>query len=327
MSKVKNSVVGITGAAGFVGSHLCEKLANLGFQVRGVDNLSIGSLKNFDSIKTNKNFTFYKTDITNLQSVAKIFNKVDVVIHLAANKIPRYGNRLQTLLINTKGSENILEVAKNNKSKVIFCSTSDVYGKSEQLPFKEDGDSVLGPSNVTRWAYATSKIFDEHLCFGYWEQYKVPFVILRLFNVYGPRHSRNWLGGPPSLFIDAILNEQVVEIHGSGQQTRAFTYVDDIVDAIIKSIEQQKAVGQIINLGNTQEITIIELAKLISNLLNKTFRFKKVSYQSFTGAKYQDVVKRYPDISKAKRLLDWLPTTSLKEGLIKTIDWHRQNPI
>lgn len=327
MGKTKNSVVGITGAAGFVGSHLCEKLASLGYQVRGVDNLSIGSLKNFDSIKTNKNLTFYKTDITNFQSVAKIFNKVDVIIHLAANKIPRYGNRLQTLLINTKGTENILEVVKNNKSKVIFSSTSDIYGKSNHLPFRENGDIVLGPSDVARWAYAASKIFDEHLCFGYWEQYKVPFVILRLFNIYGPRHSRNWLGGPPSLFIDSIFNEQEVEIHGSGQQTRAFTYVDDIVDAIIKSVEQQKAVGQIINLGSTQEISILNFAKLISKLAKKPLKIKRVSYRSFTGKPYEDVLRRRPDVKKAKSILNWQSTTPLEEGLKKTIAWHKRNPI
>jgi len=274
-----------------------------------------------------RNFQFYKSDVTDLKRTENILKGIQVIIHLAAYKIPRFGDRLDTLIVNTQGTQNILEVAKRNKAKVLFVSTSDVYGKNQQLPFKEDADSVLGPPDVARWSYAVSKIFDEQLCFAYWEKYKVPFVILRLFNVYGPRQNRNWLGGPQSQFIDAILKNMPVEIHGTGMQTRCFTYIDDIVDGIIKSIGETKALTQVINLGSSREITILKFARLIAKLSEKPLRIKRITYKSFTGKVYQDVIKRRPQISKAKRILNWLPKTGLEEGLMKTIEWHKANPL
>lgn len=327
MKKPKDLTIGVTGAAGFVGSNLCGALISRGYKVIGVDRLQNHSQYNLHYLKNNRNFSFHGGDITNFGKIAKIFRDVEVIIHLAAVKIPRYGNRLETLLVNTKGTQSILDVARKNKAKVIFSSTSDVYGKSRQLPFTENGGSVLGPPTVARWAYAVSKIFDEQLLFAYWEKYKVPFVILRLFNVYGPKQNRTWLGGPQSLFIDAFLNGKTIEIHGTGNQTRAFSFIDDIVEGIIKAITEPKAIGQIINLGSTQEISIINFAKLIAKITKKPLKIKKVSYDSFTGKPYEDVLRRRPDIKKAKAILNWEPTTSLETGLKKTIDWHKQNPI
>ncbi len=319
-----NLTIGVTGAAGFIGSHLCERLLSEGFKVIAVDDFSKGSQENIESLKSNNNFSFKKLDITDSNKVRKVFKNVEIIVHLAAAKIPRYGGRDATLITNTKGTENILETAKSNHSKVIFISTSDVYGKNPKLPFSEEGDLVLGSPEVARWAYAASKIFDEHLCFAYWEEHKVPFIILRLFGVYGPKQHRTWWGGPQALFIDKIVAEEEIEIHGDGYQTRTFVYVDDVVDAIVKSILSQKANNQIINIGTTEEISIIDLAKLIAKLLKKPLKLKKVSYQSFTGKRYEDVLRRIPTIRKAKILLDWQPKVSLIEGLKKTIEWHKE---
>lgn len=316
---------GVTGAAGFIGSNLVKALIDKNYTVVGADNLNKGAKKNLQQFIKNPKLTFIKQDVLNLPELAKAFKGASIIIHLAASKIPRYGDRAKTLLENTQGTHNILEVARQNRAKVIFASTSDVYGKNPKLPFTEDNDLVLGSPEVARWAYAVSKIFDEHLCFAYWEKHKVPFVILRLFGVYGPRQHRSWWGGPQSVFIDNILKGETIEIHGSGRQTRTFTYVDDVVEAIIAALESKKALQKIINIGSTQEISIIDFAKRIAKLAGIKARFKKVSYASFTGEKYEDVERRIPSIELAKKLLMWEPKTNLDVGLEKTINWHREN--
>lgn len=321
-----NLTIGVTGAAGFIGSHLCERLLAEKFKVIAVDNLSKGSMDNIKSLITNKNFSFKKLDITNSEEVQIVFRDVKVIVHLAAAKIPRYGGRYLTLTTNTKGTENLLEVAKKNKAKFVFISTSDVYGKNTKLPFSEESNLVLGSPEVARWSYAASKIFDEHLCFAFWEEYKVPFVILRLFGVFGPKQHRSWWGGPQSLFIDQIITDKPIEIHGTGSQTRSFTYIDDVTDAIIKALESKSAIGQIINIGSKSEISILQFARLISTVLNKRLKIKKVTYSSFTGKRYEDIIRRVPDIKKAKSLLNWSPKTSLKSGLVQTIQWYINNP-
>lgn len=321
----KQITIGVTGAAGFIGSHLCHKLLEKGFKVVAVDNLSKGNLTNINAFSKHKNFIFKKIDITDFKKVNNNFKTVNIIVHLAAAKIPRYGGREATLLTNTKGTENILKVAKIGHKKVIFASTSDVYGKNPSLPFSEESALVLGSPEVARWAYAVSKIFDEHLCFAYGEEYKVPFVILRLFGVYGPKQHRSWWGGPQALFIDNIITGKTLEIHGSGQQTRTFIYIDDVIEALIKCIASNKANNQIINIGTTKEVSIINLAKLIAKLLKKPLKLKKVTYKSFTGLKYEDVQRRVPEIKRAKNILNWEPKTTLVDGVSKTIKWHLDN--
>src|SRR3989344_1757475 len=257
----KTRIIAVTGAAGFIGSHVCEKLLERGYGVIAIDNLSKGNETNIEKLFQNKRFQYIKADITDPKIANKYFRNVDAVIHLAAAKIPRYGGRFETLITNSEGTKNILEAVKSNKSKFIFASTSDVYGKNPKLPFREDSDLVIGPPEVARWAYAVSKIFDEHLCYAYWEKYKIPFVILRFFGVYGPKQHRSWWGGPQSLFIDKLLTNESIEIHGSGKQTRTFIYIDDLVNAIIKSLESKKACGHVLNVGSTQEISIIDLTR------------------------------------------------------------------
>ncbi len=322
----KQKIIGVTGAAGFIGSHLCEKLLTTGYKVIAIDNLSKGSKNNIRKLLKNRNFNFFKADISDPKTARRLFSNIDYVVHLAASKIPRYGGRLKTLLVNTEGTKNILEAIKNKKSKFIFASTSDVYGKNPELPFSEDSDLVIGSSEVARWAYAVSKIFDEQLCFAYWEEYKVPFAILRFFGVYGPKQHRSWWGGPQSLFIDALLNNKPVEIHGSGNQTRSFLYVSDAIEAMLKIIESKNEQNKIINIGSNEELSINEFAQKVAKMMNKKLKIKKVSYQSFTSKKYEDVQRRIPNISKAKTILKWVPAIPLEIGLKKTIEWYKDNP-
>ena len=330
MNKIsKNRLkIGVTGAAGFIGSNLCNKLLQkTNFKVIAVDNLSRGSKKNVEDLIGNKNFNFHKIDVCNKKALDNILKGVKVIIHLAAFKIPRYGHRLDVLVNNTQTTLNVLETARENNSKVIFISSSDIYGKNPALPFRENSDSVIGPTSIPRWSYAVSKIFDEHLCFGYWEKYKVPFVILRLFNVYGPRQNRNWLGGPQSEFIDALLKNKTLQIHGTGKQTRTFSYVEDITEAIVECIDNTKAINKIINVGTTDEVSVLEFASNLAKLVKKPLRMEKITHQSLTGRKYDEVQRRKPDITNAKNILKWKPKTTLKVGLEKTLDWHVKNPI
>ncbi|MFX0137039.1 MAG: GDP-mannose 4,6-dehydratase [Candidatus Hodarchaeota archaeon] len=312
----------ITGVAGFIGSNLLAELLRRNFTVIGIDNLSQGFMRNIQVHLNNPNFQFVKDDVRNFEIMNKITENASCIVHLAAFKIPRYGHALDTLWINTKGTENILEAARNNGCKAVIASTSDVYGKNPHIPFKEDGDLVIGNPMVKRWSYAVSKMFDEQLCFAYRDKYGVPIVIMRYFGSYGPNQNLTWWGGPQSVFISAALNNKPLEIHGDGQQTRSFTYVSDTIDGTLRCIEDEKAIGEVFNIGNNKEITIIDLARLVWRLVcgQSEVKLNFVPYSNF--GKYEDVRRRIPDISKAKKLLQFEPKVELEEGLIKTIEWQ-----
>jgi UDP-glucose 4-epimerase len=323
---IENGKIVVTGAAGFIGSHLCDALLARGYQVVAIDNLSMGRLENLQHNLVNPRFSFAQEDVRNREALRQLSAGAAVLVHLAAYKIPRYGNTLETLLINEAGGHNILDVAHDLNCKVVLASTSDVYGMNPNLPFREDGELVIGPSDVRRWAYAISKLFDEHLCFAYQEAYSLPVVVLRFFGSYGPRHHLSWWGGPQSVFMTQILRGGEVDIHGDGLQTRSFTYIDDTINGIVASIERDEANGQIINLGSTYEISILDLAHLIHRLVGtaEPLRLKYVPYSSFTGGKYQDVMRRVPDVSKAQQLLGVAAKVDLEEGLRRTLAWHKQ---
>jgi UDP-glucose 4-epimerase len=313
----------ITGGAGFIGSHLTDALLERGYQVVAYDNLSMGTMDNLTQHLGNPAFEFVLGDVCEYDALLEACQDAQTIVHLAAFKIPRYGKTVDTLRINNLGVHNVLDAARACGSKVVLASTSDVYGKSAALPFREDGDSVIGPSTIARWSYAVSKLFDEHMCFAYAEAYGVPSVILRFFGAYGPRQHRTWWGGPQAVFIDAILSDRELEIHGDGQQTRTFTYITDLVAGIVGAVERDAAVGQIINLGHTREISILGLALLIKQLSGTpgTLKYRMVPYSTFGN--YEDVRRRVPDISKARQLLDFEPQVSLEEGLRRTIEWQR----
>ncbi|UCC81325.1 MAG: GDP-mannose 4,6-dehydratase [Candidatus Zixiibacteriota bacterium] len=316
----------VTGGAGFIGSHLCDSLVEKGYTVRCYDDLSFGSIRNIEHLIQNAGFRFLQEDVCDFSTLNDASRDVSIIFHLAARKIPRYGDALTTLKVNNEGTRNVFEAAAVNRCKVLLASTSDVYGKGNP-PFKESDDLLLGRSDIRRWSYAASKVFDEHLALAYHDEKKVPTAILRFFGTYGPRHHRSWWGGPQSVFIDQILNNEEVTVHGDGSQTRSFTYVDDLISGIIAASENKEAEGEIINLGSDEEITILDLAKLIGRIIDKSKepKFKFIRYESFGGG-YEDVKRRIPDLSKAKRILGYEWRMRLTDGLSKTIEWHRNNP-
>jgi len=322
---MKTRTVLITGAAGFIGSNLTDALLTRGHRVVGYDNLSHGLESNLEAALQNPNFAFHKEDVCDLSAFRRAANGADVIAHLAAYKIPRYGNADKMLLINSQGGHNALEAAAENGAKFILASTSDVYGKNPSIPFSETSDSVIGTSTVSRWGYAVSKLFDEHLAFAYEDSRKLPVTIIRIFGSYGPRQALSWWGGPQSVFIDAVLQDKPISIHGDGLQTRSFTYVSDTVSGFVAAAEQDDVNGEIFNIGSTYEISIVELAKTIHRLSgSKTpLKLQFTPYEEISkGRSYEDVRRRVPDVSKAEQRLGFRARMGLEEGLRRTIEWQ-----
>lgn len=312
----------VTGAAGFLGSNLCRVLLERGHAVQAVDNLSQSTMLNVEPFLGHPRFRFAREDVRDEAAMHRLAEGAVVLVHLAAFKIPRYGNALDTLLVNTHGTESLLKAAAAVKARLVFASTSDVYGKNPRLPFAESDDLHLGETTVKRWAYATSKIMDEHLCFAYQQERGVRVTIVRLFGSYGPGQNRTWWGGPQSVFIDSALRGQPMDVHGDGQQTRSFTYVDDAVDGIVRAMLSERAVGEIFNIGNTKPVTIQSLAEMVWRLAGTGEpKIRRVSYQAF--GRYEDVRARVPDIGKARELLGFEPRVGLEDGLTRTIAWQR----
>jgi UDP-glucose 4-epimerase len=317
----------VTGGAGFLGSNLVAKLLEEKHQVVVIDNLSMGRIEHIAPFQNHSDFEFVKEDVTTAAAFEGLSDDFDCIVHLAAFKIPRYGKALETLQTNYRGTEFVLEYARQLNCKCVLASTSDVYGRNPNVPFsEEDTDSVIGSSKAPRWAYAVSKLFDEHLALAYQDAYGFPVTLLRFFGSYGPNQHLSWWGGPQSVFIDAVLNDEVIPIHGDGSQTRSFTYVSDTVAGIYASIVKDAANGEILNVGATREITILELAKLIKELSGTPGELKveMIPYESFTGGKYQDVMRRVPDTSLCKKLLGVEAKVSMEEGLTRTIEWQKQ---
>lgn len=314
----------VTGAAGFIGSHLTEFLIQKGDRVIGLDNLSYGPLQNLSSVLGHSEFEFVQGDVRDFELLLGLGSQVDAIIHLAAFKIPRYGNALETLDVNVKGIENVLKVSQKAGCRVVFASTSDVYGKNPNLPYSENSDFHMGPPQIQRWSYAISKMLGEHLCFIYSQEHHVQMTILRYFGSYGPRQNLTWWGGPQSIFIGCALKNRPMPIHGDGLQTRSFTYIQDTIEGSYQALEKKEAVGKVLNIGNVEEITILELGKKIWNLIRgpEEPQIEFIPYRQFPG-RYEDVRRRVPDIRLAKEILGFTPRISIDEGLILTVEWQR----
>ena len=310
----------ITGVSGMIGSHLLDSLLERNYKVTGVDNLKVGKMSNIRQNLDNRDFKFVKCDILDFVKLKTAAKGADIIVHLAAaKKIDEKGAAFNTLNINAVGTRNILEIAGKTGAKVILASTSDVYGVSKDLPFKEDGNLVIGSPTAKRWAYAVSKIYAEQLAFAYYKELDVPIVVLRYFGGFSPRASFSWSGGHVPLFIDAILNGKEVLIHGDGRQTRSMAYVDDLVRGTILAMENPKAVGEIFNIGNDEEMSILDTAKLIKTLARKKdIRIRFIPFGKIFGD-YHEIMRRVPDLSKARKILGYKPAVSLKDGIIKTI--------
>ena len=315
--------VGITGAAGFIGSHLCERLLSEGVEVIGVDDLSRGSLENLGACLDNPRFRLDVLDCTLRRELRAAFDGCDAVVHLAAQKIPRYGGALMTLEANVAGVNAAAGVALSLDADFVIASTSDVYGNAVP-PFAEDSNLVLGPPTTRRWAYAVSKLYDEHVCLALAEERDLRVSILRLFGSYGPRNHPSWWGGPQAAFAERLLDGKTMEIHGDGRQVRTFTYVSDTVDGFVRTLRTPAARGEVINIGGERPTQIVELAGLVQDAvgLPRPLRARFVPYESLPG-NYQDVRERVPDTTKARSLLGFRARVGLEAGLLATVDWHR----
>src|SRR6476661_6201425 len=252
----------ITGGAGFVGSHLAEALLERGDEVFVLDDLATGSIENISHLKHRPAFHYTIDSVTNEPVLAELIDRCDTVVHLAA----AVGVKLiveapvRTIETNVHGTEVVLKIANKKKKLVLIASTSEVYGKSATVPFSEEADLVLGPTSKHRWAYACSKMIDEFLALAYWKERKLPVIVVRLFNTVGPRQTGQYGMVVPSLVRQALANEPIT-VFGDGTQARSFTYVGDVVDALLKLVAEPKAIGQVINIGNMQEVTIQRLAE------------------------------------------------------------------
>jgi len=311
----------LTGGAGFIGSHLAERLLKQGHQVWIIDDLSTGSIENIQSLKGNSNFHYVIDTIMNVNLLAELVDGVDVIFHLAAavgvNLIIE--DPVRTIETNVKGTEIVLQLANKKKKMVVITSTSEVYGKSNDLPFREDGDLTLGSSDKARWSYACSKLLDEFLAMAYYRDKKLPVIIVRLFNTTGPRQTGRY-GMVLPRFIKQALAEQPITIYGDGEQTRCFCYVGDVVWALTELIKYEKAIGGIFNIGNIAGIKIVDLAKMVQEKVNNNSKIIYVPYNEAYGEGFEDMMHRVPDISKISRLTGFEPKIELPEIINRIID-------
>jgi UDP-glucose 4-epimerase len=307
----------ITGGAGFVGSHLADALLARGDEVFVLDNLSTGSIENIEPLKGHKHFHYTIDSVTNEQVAAELIDRVDVVYHLAAAVGVKLivESPVNTIETNVHGTEMVLKLANKKKKKVVVASTSEVYGKSNVVPFREDNDLVLGPTSKGRWSYACSKAIDEFLALAYFKEKRLPVVIVRLFNTVGPRQTGRYGMVVPNFIKQALLGHPLT-VFGDGSQSRCFTYVSDVVGALVKLSDHPGALGQVFNIGNnSEEITILELAKRVKERTGSKSEIVLVPYDQAYEEGFEDMPRRVPDTSKLNALIGYEPQVHLDEIL------------
>lgn len=315
----------ITGGAGFIGSHLSEAFLERGDEVYVLDDLSTGSIDNISHLKDRPKFHYTIDTVTNEPLLAELIDRCDVVVHLAA----AVGVKLiverpvHTIETNVHGTEVVLKHANKKKKLVLIASTSEVYGKSTEVPFSEGQDLVLGPTVKHRWAYACSKLIDEFLALAYWKERKLPVIIVRLFNTVGPRQTGQY-GMVIPTFVQQALAGQPITVFGDGRQSRSFTYVGDVVKALLALINEPRAVGQVFNIGNGEEITINDLAAKVKTMTGSSSKIVRIPYDQAYEAGFEDMPRRVPDISKIKALVGYEPTVELDKILTRVIEYFRR---
>ena len=315
----------ITGGAGFVGSHLADALLQRGDDVFVLDDLSTGSIDNITQFKTHPRFHYTIDSVSNEPLLAEMIDTCDTVVHLAA----AVGVKLiveapvHTIETNVHGTEVVLKHANKKKKLVLIASTSEVYGKSTAVPFNEETDLVLGPTVKHRWAYACSKLIDEFLALAYWKERKLPVIIVRLFNTVGPRQTGQYGMVIPN-FVRQALAGQPITVFGDGTQCRSFTYVGDVVRAMVALINEPAAVGQVFNIGNGAEISINALAEKVKALTASASEIVRIPYEQAYEAGFEDMPRRVPDLTKLHKLIGYEPTVELDEILGKVIESFRQ---
>ncbi len=311
----------VTGGAGFIGSHLAEALLTKGEEVYIIDDLSTGSVHNIEHLQPHPRFHYFFDTIMNRFLMAELIDRADTTFHLAAAVGVRLivESPVRTIETNVKGTEMVLELADKKKKRVILASSSEVYGKATHVPFYEDSDLVLGPTHKGRWSYACSKALDEFLALAYWKEKKCPTIVVRLFNTVGPRQTGQY-GMVVPRFVAQALDGHPVTVYGSGEQSRSFTWVGDVVSALIQLAEHPKAVGEIFNVGGTQEITIGKLAELVIALTGSPSTIVFVPYEQAYEEGFEDMERRVPSIEKIQQLIGYKPTLSLEEMVSRIIE-------
>lgn len=312
----------ITGGAGFVGSHLTEAALDLGHRVLVLDDLSSGRIQNLARVRSNPAFEFVPESVMSSHVLAELVDRADVVFHLAASVgvFNIIDSPVSTIMNNIGGTEAVLRMAAKKKKKVIVASTSEVYGKSNQIPFCEEGDLLFGSTSKSRWSYAASKAVDEFLALAYWREQRVPTVVVRLFNCIGPRQLGRYGMVVPRLLRQA-LSSAPLTVYGTGNQSRCFTYVSDVIQWLLRLASDDRAVGEVFNLGNPGEITITDLARRIIEVTDSASTIEYTPYDKAYEHGFEDMERRVPDISKVTGLTGYVPTVKLNEALCLTRDW------
>src|SRR5688572_27335358 len=314
----------ITGGAGFIGSHLAEALLSAGHEVDIIDNLSTGAIRNVGHLKSNPRFRYTIDTLTNEQLLAELIDRNDVICHFAA----AVGVKLiveepvHTIETNVHGTEVVLKHANKKRKKVVIASTSEVYGKSTDVPFREDADLVMGATVKHRWAYACSKAIDEFLALAYYKERGLPVIIVRFFNTVGPRQTGQYGVVLPSFVRQALAGEPIT-VFGDGTQSRSFTYVGDVVACLLKLVKEPKAIGQVFNIGNKEEVTILKLAEIVKSLTGSTSPIEFIPYDKAYEEGFEDMPRRVPDLTKVQQLVGYEPQVQLNEIITRVIEYFR----
>jgi UDP-glucose 4-epimerase len=316
----------VTGGAGFIGSHLAEELIDRGGSVHLVDDLSTGAMDNIRHLKENTHFSYTIESAGSPSTVAELVDEADVVYHLAAAVGVELivDSPVRTIETNVHCTEIVLAQANKKKKPVFVASTSEVYGKSDDVPFREDGDLLLGPTSTGRWSYACSKAIDEYLALAYWKERGLPIVIGRLFNTVGPRQTGRHGMVVPTFVRQALAGEPIT-VYGDGQQRRCFCHVKDVVGALADLMDTERGVGEVFNIGSTDEITIMDLAERVRRACGSDSEIRLVPYDEAYEAGFEDMRRRIPDITKIGKLLGWRPTRSL-DGILEDVIESQRAP-
>jgi UDP-glucose 4-epimerase len=313
----------VTGGTGFIGSHLADAYIERGDEVFVLDDLSTGSIDNINHLKSNPRFHYTIDSVHNQPVVAELVDQCDVVFHLAAAVGVRLivESPVRTIETNVHGTEVVLAQANKKKKKVLIASTSEVYGLSNEVPFHEDGNLVMGATTRGRWSYACSKAIDEFLALAYWREKKLPSIVVRLFNTVGPRQSAQY-GMVIPAFVKQALSGRPIRVYGDGQQTRCFGYVGDVVEALVDLMEHPDAVGQVFNIGSNEEVTILELAERVKQLTNSDSEIVFLPYSEAYEEGFEDMPRRVPSIAKIHDLIGFSPRMTLDGILERTIAFY-----
>ena len=315
----------ITGGAGFIGSHLAEKLLNEGNEIYVIDNLSTGRLENIESFKDKPNFHLTIGSVLNRELMEMLISKVEQVYHLAAAVGVKYiiENPLLSLKTNIMGTDNVLELCNKYKAKALIASTSEIYGKSEQVPFSEMDDRLMGSTHISRWGYGSSKAIDEFLALAFYREKKLPVVIVRCFNTVGPRQTGQY-GMVLPKFIKAALLDQPLVIYGNGEQTRCFADVSDVIEAFCKLMNTPECAGEIFNVGTTESISITDLAKKVKEMCHSKSRIEYMSYADAFEEGFEDMMHRQPDLTKINNFIGWEPKLKLNDIITRMIEYYEK---